>query len=124
MNYDAMKLPDLKALAKERKIKGYSHLNKADLVQMLQANDSPTLGTAPKRESFIDGIKAAYANMREARSNRGRRAGQDAKISARMSAERKTQNYLNQRSGVSPCMTLTARQARRVRKAENYLLGG
>ena len=38
INYDSMKVTDLKNLAAERRLTGYSHLKKKDLVDLLQQN--------------------------------------------------------------------------------------
>ena len=38
-NYEALRMPELKALARERGLRGYSRLRKADLIAFLQNNE-------------------------------------------------------------------------------------
>ena len=38
-NYETLRMPELKALARERKLRGYSRLRKADLIAFLQDED-------------------------------------------------------------------------------------
>ena len=38
-NYEALRVPELKALARERVLRGYSRLRKADLIAFLQNNE-------------------------------------------------------------------------------------
>ena len=38
-NYEASRMPELKALARERGLRGYSRLRKADLIAFLQNNE-------------------------------------------------------------------------------------
>ena len=38
-NYETLKMPELKALARERKLRGYSRLRKAELIAFLQDED-------------------------------------------------------------------------------------
>lgn len=108
-----MNLTELKALAKG-KVKGFSTMKKADLVSALEALDKP----AETKVSFIDYIKSTLAEAREVRSSKGIEAAKYAKVSMPKSSYSKTNNYLVQRSNVSACKNLTARQARRVRKAQ------
>ena len=35
-NYETLRMPELKALARERKLRGYSRLRKAELIAFLQ----------------------------------------------------------------------------------------
>lgn len=109
-----MKLPELKAAAKARKIKGFSTMKKAELVQALT-------DAQPKPESFIDSIKAAFANAREHRKNAGRKAGGDGVLTLKTLPAEKIMNYRLQRGSVTA--KLTAKQARRVRKSERIALG-
>lgn len=117
MNYEDMKLPELKAEAKTRKIKGYSTMKKAELVFALIESD---VKPAPK-ESMIDAIKAAIRTAREARSSKGRKAGYMSDLTPKMDARKKEFNYRLQRG--SATARLTAKQARRVRKTENWERG-
>lgn len=41
MNYDSMTCKNLKKLCKERKIKGYSKMKKAELINLLQQEQGP-----------------------------------------------------------------------------------
>ena len=38
-NYETLRMPELKALARERRLRGYSQLRKADLIAFLQNNE-------------------------------------------------------------------------------------
>ena len=38
-NYKALRMPELKALAREHKLRGYSRLRKAELIAFLQDKD-------------------------------------------------------------------------------------
>ena len=38
-NYETLRMPELKALARERGLRGYSQLRKADLIAFLQNNE-------------------------------------------------------------------------------------
>ena len=38
-NYETLRMPELKALARERKLRGYSRLRKAELIAFLQDED-------------------------------------------------------------------------------------
>ena len=38
-NYKTLRMPELKALARERKLRGYSPLRKAELIAFLQDED-------------------------------------------------------------------------------------
>lgn len=111
VDFTDMKLPELKAEAKARKIKGFSTMKKAELVQVL--TDSEPKAT---KESFIDGIKAAFANMRQDRTNKGRKAGSEGKVTTPQLWQMKDLAYRLQRG--SETARLTPAQLRRLRKAE------
>ena len=51
-NYETLRMPELKALARERGLRGYSRLRKADLIAFLQNNERrPQMSTwEPQRE--------------------------------------------------------------------------
>ena len=38
-NYETLRMPELKALAREHRLRGYSRLRKADLIAFLQKNE-------------------------------------------------------------------------------------
>ena len=38
-NYETLRMPELKALAREHRLLGYSQLRKADLISFLQNNE-------------------------------------------------------------------------------------
>ena len=38
-NYKTLRMPELKALMRERRLRGYSRLRKADLIAFLQNNE-------------------------------------------------------------------------------------
>ena len=38
-NYETLRMPELKALARERGLRGYSRMRKADLIAFLQNNE-------------------------------------------------------------------------------------
>ena len=38
-NYETLRMPELKALARERRLRNYSRLRKADLIAFLQNNE-------------------------------------------------------------------------------------
>ena len=48
MDYNNMKVVELKALTKERGLRGYSRLKKAELITFLQNNLQPTRTRPPK----------------------------------------------------------------------------
>jgi len=108
MNYNEMKLPELKAVAKDRKIKGYSSLNKAQLIEALSADDKPA-----KVESVVEAIKAAIRNAKDARRMRGVAASQNSKVPFKQTLERKAEIYAADRNGGK----MSARQRQRYRKA-------
>lgn len=112
MNYAELSISELKKLASERKIPNRSTMKKAGLVAALEALNRP------EPVSFVEMIVGNIRNAREARSNAGRVAGSRAKVTTKMSVGRKTHNYLEQRSNVTICNKLTARQERRIRKTE------
>jgi hypothetical protein len=113
-DYAANKVDYLRSIAKDKGIKGYSTMKKADLVAALEQLDKP----AEVKVSFIDYIKSTFAEAREARSNKGREAAKFADVSTAKESSAKIHNYLEQRSNVTICNKLTAKQARRVRKAQ------
>lgn len=112
MNYSEMNLPQLKAAAKEKGLKGYSTMKKADLVAAL--SESEPVVEAPA--SLVELIKARIREAAEARSNAGRSAGSEATVTAKVQPGVKAAKYRLQRG--SSTAKLTARQARRVRKTE------
>ena len=48
MDYNDMKVVELKALARERGLRGYSRLRRAKLVALLQNNSPPALRSPPR----------------------------------------------------------------------------
>ena len=46
-NYETLRMPELKALARERKLRGYSRLRKAELIAFLQDEDGRKAPTPP-----------------------------------------------------------------------------
>jgi hypothetical protein len=115
VNFDKMLLPELKAEAKSRKVKGFSTMKKAELVSALKATEAQV----KPAESFIDGLKAAFAVEREARSNKGREAGKGGTVTLKTRPEDKVLAYRLQRG--SQTAKLSAKQSKRVRKAEAKL---
>ena len=49
MEYENMRMPELKSLARERRLRNYSHMRKAELVALLQNNPPPAPRTRPPR---------------------------------------------------------------------------
>ena len=49
MEYENMRVMELKALARDRRLRNYSWMRKAELVSLLQNNSPPALGTRPPR---------------------------------------------------------------------------
>lgn len=124
MNFSDMKLPELKATAKEYGIKGYSTMRKPELLQALtdhaaaeQAAKAAEINSQPV--SGLAGMLATMKSFADAKSRKGRSAGQRAKIVAPMSQSDREQIYRLQRG--SDTATLTARQQRRLRKAKAKL---
>jgi iron-sulfur cluster repair protein YtfE (RIC family) len=111
LNYSDMNVTELKSTAKARGIQGYSTMKKADLVSALTNADKAT-----KVSSVVDAIKAAYRNMREERSNKGRKAGKGAKVHASKPWQTKDLSYRLQRG--SEHATLTGKQSKRLRKTQ------
>ena len=46
-NYETLRMPELKALARERKLRGYSRLRKAELIAFLQDENGPEAPAPP-----------------------------------------------------------------------------
>ena len=46
MEYENMRMPELKSLARERRLRGYSRMRKAELVALLQNNPPPSQSRA------------------------------------------------------------------------------
>ena len=46
-NYETLRMPELKALARERKLRGYSRLRKAELIAFLQDEDGRKVPAPP-----------------------------------------------------------------------------
>jgi Rho termination factor-like protein len=117
MNYNEMKLPALKSLAKERKVKNFSTMRKPELVEALTVQDVPEV-KAP--ESVVDAIKAAIRNAKEERSNKGRAAGNAAPKTIPTDPDSKAMHFALQRG--SGTAKLTAKQERRVRKTRKRMM--
>ena len=49
MKYENMRMPELKSLARERRLRNYSRMRKAELVALLQNNPPPAPRTRPPR---------------------------------------------------------------------------
>ena len=49
MEYENMRMPELKSLARERRLRNYSRMRKAELVALLQNNPPPAPQTRPPR---------------------------------------------------------------------------
>lgn len=115
VNYADMKLAELKSLAKEKHIKGFSTMKKADLIAALEDLKAPA-----QTVSFIEGIKAAIQHAREVRSSKGRKAAANADVTPKMTSLAKISVYRLQRG--SETARMTAKQRRRVRKTERSFL--
>ena len=50
MEYENMRMPELKSLARERRLRNYSCMRKAELVALLQNNPPP----APDHQGLLD----------------------------------------------------------------------
>lgn len=113
-----MKLPELKAEARAKGIKGFSTMKKAALIDYLELMEKPKRKPAKVApvESAVLAIKAALRIAREDRSSKGRKAGMMATKTSMMMPDAKADNYALQRGSMSA--KLTSAQARRVRKAE------
>lgn len=108
-DYAKMNLTELKSAAKDAGLKGYSKMNKADLVEALDKT------VEPAKMSVVEGIQAAIRNAKDAKRMSGMAAGLRAKKTEKQTIADKVAAYREQRNGGK----LTARQARRVRKATN-----
>lgn len=111
MDFAKMNLTELKAEAKSRKIKGFSTMKKADLIAALELTNQPE---PVKSESMVDAIKGTIRNIKESRSNKGRKAGSNSIKIANKPWQTKDLSFRLQRG--SETAKLTARQARRLRK--------
>ena len=49
MEYENMRIPELKSLARERRLRNYSRMRKTELVALLQNNPRPAPRTRPPR---------------------------------------------------------------------------
>jgi hypothetical protein len=106
-----MNVTELKSTAKARGIRGYSTMKKADLVSALTNADKAT-----KVSSYVDAIVAAYRNMREERSNKGREAAKYAESPEAKPWQTKDLSYRLQRG--SEHARLTGKQSKRLRKTQ------
>ena len=52
MEYENMRMPELKTLARERRLRGYSWMRKAELVALLQINGIPENPRAPTAHTW------------------------------------------------------------------------
>jgi len=109
-DYARLSLDALKLKAADLKIKGRSKMNKAELIAAIEA-------TQPlKAESVVDAIVAGIRNDREARSNKGRSAGNASPKTKKMHPDTKAVQYRLSRGSMTA--KLTPKQSKRVRKAE------
>ena len=53
-NYETLRMPELKALARERRLRGYSRLRKAELVAFLQKDEEDRRQEEPTREPELE----------------------------------------------------------------------
>ena len=51
-NYETLRMPELKALARERKLRGYSRLRKAELIASLQDEDRRQEDLPPENRNW------------------------------------------------------------------------
>ena len=47
-NYETLRIPELRALARGRELRGYSRLRKAELITLLRNNEQPQMGATWK----------------------------------------------------------------------------
>ena len=52
MEYENMRMPELKSLARERRLRGYSRMRKTELVALLQNSPPPAPRTRPPRPTL------------------------------------------------------------------------
>lgn len=119
LNLSTATVPELRAAAKAAGMKGYSTMKKADLLGtlldyiQLMEKPEPKSARMPPVESTVEAIKASIRNAQEARSNKGRKAGNEAVKTAKQTLYRKVEAYRKQRNGGK----MTPKQARRYVKA-------
>ena len=53
-NYETLRMPELKALARERRLRGYSRLRKAELIAFLQDEDGRKAPAPPAHRRVDD----------------------------------------------------------------------
>ena len=53
-NYETLRMPELKALAREHRLRGYSRLRKAELIAFLQKEEEDSLQEEPTRQPELE----------------------------------------------------------------------
>ena len=53
-NYETLRMPELKALARERRLRGYSRLRKAELIALLQKDEEDRRQEEPTQQQELE----------------------------------------------------------------------
>ena len=53
-NYETLRMPELKTLARERKLRGYSRLRKAELIAFLQKDEEDRRQEEPTQQPELE----------------------------------------------------------------------
>ena len=67
MEYDNMGMPELKSLARDRGLRNYSRMSKAELVALLQNNETPEGPSSPHQTSYPTSVHVFLRGTLEGR---------------------------------------------------------
>ena len=69
-NYETLRMPELKALAREHRLRGYSRLRKAELIAFLQKDEEDRRREEPTREPELEVLQPLTKRQLKHRRNK------------------------------------------------------